>query len=180
MVARTLSSSLNGINNKIYLRRLAKMQEQNKKPPEYYKNEIKYLDLWIKRNFSDKGREIGCEYESCFVTITKEQLKSLVNAIGDKEELMLTGKGWLNDISDPNSSKLHVELLSHSQSNVDYIEQYNQRKQNSNYQKPNQSTPSQYLEAKNTPSDTYVTETDYRAKASQVKTTTDMDDDIPF
>lgn len=156
------------------------MQEQNKKPPEYYKNEIKYLDLWIKRNFSDKGREIGCEYESCFVTITKEQLKSLVNAIGDKEELMLTGKGWLNDISDPNSSKLHVELLSHSQSNVDYIEQYNQRKQNSNYQKPDQSTPSQYLEAKNTPSDTYVTETDYRANASQVKTTTDMDDDIPF
>lgn len=180
MVARTLGNSLNGINNKIYLRRLAKMQEQNKKPPEYYKNDVKYLDLWIKRNFSDKGREIGCEYESCFVTITKEQLKSLVNAIGDRDELMLTGKGWLNDISDTNSSKLHVELLSHSQSNVDYIEEYNKRKQNSNYEKP-QSTPSQYLEAKNNPSnDTFVSATDYTAKASQVKVTTDMDDDIPF
>lgn len=161
------------------------MQEQNKKPPEYYKNDVKYLDLWIKRNFSDKGREIGCEYESCFVSITKEQLKLLVNAIGDKDELMLTGKGWLNDISDPNSSKLHVELLSHSQSNVDYIEEYNKRKQNSNYEKPQpniaHTTASQYLEAKNnTSNDSYVSETDYTSKASQVKTTTGMDDDIPF
>lgn len=180
MVARTLSSSLNGINNKIYLRRLAKMQEQNKKPPEYYKSNETFLDFYIKRNFSEQGRNIGIEYQSCLLTLKKEQVLNLLKAMGDNDEIMLTGKGWLNDISDPNKSSLHVQCVSHSQNDLDYLAKYNERNLSNNYQKPNQSTPSQYLEAKNTPSDTYVTETDYTAKASQVKITTDMDDDIPF
>lgn len=154
------------------------MQEQNKKPPEYYKSNITYLDFYIKRNFSDAGRNIGVEYQSCFVTISKEQITHLLRAMGDNNEIMLTGKGWLNDISDPNKSNLHVELVSHSQNDIDYLEKYNERKQSNNFQS---STLSDYSNAKNNSNNNqFVTENDYTNKVTKPNLKTDMDDDIPF
>ena len=131
-MAFKLGSTLVGINNKIYLQNKAKKMEQiRKKPKEYYQNLITFFDFYIKRNFSEQGRNIGIEYQSCFLIFKKEFLFAIADAMGytvhekvlgtGLNELKMTGKGWLNDITDPYKSCLHVQGMSHSQSDLDYI-----------------------------------------------------------
>ena len=131
-MAFKLGSTLVGINNKIYLQNKAKKMEQNrKKPKEYYINPLELLSLYIKRNFSEQGRNIGIEYQSCLCEIPFRFLKLLADLMGyrlveksegsGKASILLTGKLWLNDIADKFKSNAHLQLLTHSQADLDYM-----------------------------------------------------------
>tara|TARA_R110002074_G_scaffold262789_2_gene434924 strand:+ start:4116 stop:4643 length:528 start_codon:yes stop_codon:yes gene_type:complete len=131
-MAFKFGSTLVGINNKIYLQNKAKKMEQNrKKPKEYYINPLELLSLYIKRNFSEQGRNIGIEYQSCLCEIPFRFLKLLADLMGyrlveksegsGKASILLTGKLWLNDIADKFKSNAHLQLLTHSQADLDYM-----------------------------------------------------------
>tara|TARA_R110000850_G_scaffold44002_6_gene112441 strand:- start:8843 stop:9370 length:528 start_codon:yes stop_codon:yes gene_type:complete len=131
-MAFKLGSTLVGINNKIYLQNKAKKMEQNrKKPKEYYINPLELLSLYIKRNFSEQGRNIGIEYQSCLCEIPFRFLKLLADLMGyrlveksegsGKASILLTGKLWLNDIADKFKSNAHLQLLTHSPADLDYM-----------------------------------------------------------
>ena len=131
-MAFKFGSTLVGINNKIYLQNKAKKMEQNrKKPKEYYQNLITFFDFYIKRNFSEQGRNIGIEYQSCLCEIPFRFLKLLADLMGyrlveksegsGKASILLTGKLWLNDIADKFKSNAHLQLLTHSPADLDYM-----------------------------------------------------------
>lgn len=131
-MAFKFGSTLVGINNKIYLQNKAKKMEQNrKKPKEYYINPLELLSLYIKRNFSEQGRNIGIEYQSCLCEIPFRFLKLLADLMGyrlveksegsGKASILLTGKLWLNDIADKFKSNAHLQLLTHSPADLDYM-----------------------------------------------------------
>jgi len=136
-MAFKFGDTLVGINNKIYLQNKAKQMEQReKKPKEYYLNPLELLSIYIKRNFSEQGRNIGIEYQSCLCEIPFRFLKLLADIMGyrlveksegsGKASILVTGKLWLNDIADQFKSNAHLQFLTHSPADIDYLANRNQ------------------------------------------------------